>query len=112
VLGMWLHEGGAPYGQSPLQKLSNNPLNIRADNEGRLPFVMHPTKGNPFYAFESPMLGLEFAILHLKNVYGWDKKLFSLEQIAPVWAPSSDGNATAVYVNAVKIWMSRIRTGV
>lgn len=111
VLGIWAHEQGLPYGSSALGKLTRNPFNMRAPAGDWRWVVNKPGSSppQPFYAYESWQIGLTYAVLHLKNFYGAYKHLYTLEEVIPVFAPTSDGNDPVAYIEAVKRIMTYIK---
>jgi len=99
VLAMAKHEG--EFGRSPLQRITNNPLNIRAVAGDTRRMVYKDAQGNHWYRFESWFLGLLFGLVYLKNEYGGFRQLQTLREIIPVFAPMSDGNVPENYIKSV-----------
>lgn len=96
---VWLHEGGRPLGSSLLQQKSRCPLNIKAAGDEWRPTVTF--NGSKWHADESFYQGLRRSIHHLKNVYGWEKGLHTVQSIIPAFAPASDGNNVPAYIRSV-----------
>lgn len=109
VLSMWAVEGGLPYGSSPLQQQTRNPLNIKAQAGDRRAVYTDPVTGGIFLQFESMQLGILYALLHLKAQYG-AKGLLTLQDIIPVWAPATDNNDPDNYIKKVQETMIYIGT--
>ena len=99
LLAMAKHEGD--FGRTPLQKITNNPLNIRAVSGDPRKMVYRDDLGNWWYRFESWLLGLLYGMLYLKNEYGGFRQLRTIREIIPVFAPASDGNIPERYIAAV-----------
>lgn len=105
VLSIMKHEGD--FGRSPLQRITNNPFNVRAEGEDDRPSYVDE-KGNRWLKFESYNQGLEYGLIHLKWIYG-SAGLLRIDQIIPVFAPASDGNSPLAYIEAVLTDMKYIQ---
>jgi len=106
-IALWAHEGGRPFGSSPLQLRSRCPINIKAaPNEWR-DTVTH--NGEKWLAFESFQLGALHSLVHLKQVHGAHGRL-TVRSIIPVHAPASDGNDPETFIQSVLQDMGYIRS--
>ncbi len=89
------------FGKSPLQQITNNVINIKAVEGDWRKAVYKDEKGTLWYTYESFLLGVMAAILHFKNEYGAKRKLYTIREIIPVFAPASDGNDVESYINGI-----------
>ncbi len=107
LLAVWKHEGGSPLGSSELQKLSHNPLNIKAPMADWRQTVFY--NGTRWFWYESFQLGLMAGLIHLKNHYG-ARGLQTVRAIIEQFAPISDGNTPDRYVLSVLQDMAYMRS--
>lgn len=98
VAAVWHKEQAAEagLGLTEVGIATRNPFNIKA--YGRTDQVK--VKGASWNRYESWQTGLFYAVLHLKEFYGREG-LMTVEQIAPVFAPASDGNNPKEYARKV-----------
>lgn len=106
VLALIAHE--SQFGNSEICLHTNNPGNIKAvEGEWRAHKVIDDTW---WLAYESVQLGLLALILHLKNEYGWARRLHTVEDLAHVYAPKDDGNNPERWIAAILENMRYIET--
>lgn len=94
VISLMKHEGD--FGRSELQRITNNPFNIKAEQGDDRP--TQEWNGRQFLKFESYYQGLEYGLTHLKWIYGWQFKVHTVRDIITRFAPASDGNAPDSYI--------------